>query len=137
MSACANPASMSPRLKFICEAMLLGLPSASSCSTPTVTCPRSSDLSTSPSGDLTRSEEHTSELQSQSNLVCRLLLEKKNNTAQISHSNNTKRTLFFLEAADPEYQLAPVFRSVSTCRVRSFSLHLACVSRPRPLCRVD
>src|SRR2546427_4412312 len=27
--------------------------------------------------DLTRSEEHTSELQSQSNLVCRLLLEKK------------------------------------------------------------
>src|SRR5688572_32044515 len=28
-----------------------------------------------------RSEEHTSELQSQSNLVCRLLLEKKNKTA--------------------------------------------------------
>src|SRR5688572_31048057 len=34
---------------------------------------------------LARSEEHTSELQSQSNLVCRLLLEKKNkkkNTTQ-------------------------------------------------------
>src|SRR2546430_13577848 len=29
-----------------------------------------------------RSEEHTSELQSQSNLVCRLLLEKKNNISQ-------------------------------------------------------
>src|SRR2546430_11338228 len=28
-----------------------------------------------------RSEEHTSELQSQSNLVCRLLLEKKTNNA--------------------------------------------------------
>src|SRR2546430_11555976 len=28
-------------------------------------------------GRATRSEEHTSELQSQSNLVCRLLLEKK------------------------------------------------------------
>src|SRR2546430_5667778 len=28
-------------------------------------------------GALARSEEHTSELQSQSNLVCRLLLEKK------------------------------------------------------------
>mgnify|MGYP002525710381 CR=1 FL=1 len=27
-----------------------------------------------------RSEEHTSELQSRTNLVCRLLLEKKNNT---------------------------------------------------------
>src|SRR2546427_8653657 len=33
-----------------------------------------------------RSEEHTSELQSQSNLVCRLLLEKKkNNTRQTTH----------------------------------------------------
>src|SRR2546430_12623955 len=30
---------------------------------------------------LKRSEEHTSELQSQSNLVCRLLLEKKKTTA--------------------------------------------------------
>src|SRR2546430_9708001 len=29
-----------------------------------------------------RSEEHTSELQSQSNLVCRLLLEKKKNVTQ-------------------------------------------------------
>src|SRR2546427_3838451 len=29
-----------------------------------------------------RSEEHTSELQSQSNLVCRLLLEKKKNGVQ-------------------------------------------------------
>src|SRR2546430_4704968 len=32
-----------------------------------------------------RSEEHTSELQSQSNLVCRLLLEKKKNNAPASH----------------------------------------------------
>src|SRR5256886_13274989 len=32
------------------------------------------------SSTYTRSEEHTSELQSQSNLVCRLLLEKKKNT---------------------------------------------------------
>src|SRR2546427_8785879 len=30
-----------------------------------------------------RSEEHTSELQSQSNLVCRLLLEKKKNNKHI------------------------------------------------------
>src|SRR2546427_9174576 len=30
-----------------------------------------------------RSEEHTSELQSQSNLVCRLLLEKKKKTPEI------------------------------------------------------
>src|SRR2546427_9425411 len=31
-----------------------------------------------------RSEEHTSELQSQSNLVCRLLLEKKKDTFLVS-----------------------------------------------------
>src|SRR2546430_9352805 len=35
-----------------------------------------------------RSEEHTSELQSQSNLVCRLLLEKKKNTATSTHDTN-------------------------------------------------
>src|SRR2546427_9376549 len=33
--------------------------------------------------DLPRSEEHTSELQSQSNLVCRLLLEKKKTTNEL------------------------------------------------------
>src|SRR2546427_12934659 len=32
------------------------------------------------SAEIARSEEHTSELQSQSNLVCRLLLEKKKKT---------------------------------------------------------
>src|SRR2546430_11237119 len=35
-------------------------------------------------GGDSRSEEHTSELQSQSNLVCRLLLEKKKKTNQQS-----------------------------------------------------
>src|SRR5688572_32124609 len=38
---------------------------------------RSIQLSARPRHLLPRSEEHTSELQSQSNLVCRLLLEKK------------------------------------------------------------
>src|SRR2546430_13369189 len=33
-----------------------------------------------------RSEEHTSELQSQSNLVCRLLLEKKKQQYTIAHT---------------------------------------------------
>src|SRR2546430_12918388 len=39
-----------------------------------------------PSG---RSEEHTSELQSQSNLVCRLLLEKKKKARQLSVLQST------------------------------------------------
>src|SRR2546430_8687538 len=42
---------------------------------PQVVCGGRDDLSHE-----TRSEEHTSELQSQSNLVCRLLLEKKKKT---------------------------------------------------------
>src|SRR2546430_7067094 len=37
-------------------------------------------MNSCPSSWNTRSEEHTSELQSQSNLVCRLLLEKKKNS---------------------------------------------------------
>src|SRR5260221_3233167 len=34
-----------------------------------------------------RSEEHTSELQSHSDLVCRLLLEKKNNSMSLIHGS--------------------------------------------------
>src|SRR5688572_31095167 len=48
-------------------------------------------ISWSPEGDIlacVRSEEHTSELQSQSNLVCRLLLEKK----KIKQNNKTGLT---------------------------------------------
>src|SRR5438270_6299269 len=37
-----------------------------------------------------RSEEHTSELQSQSNLVCRLLLEKKNKQISTQQTRNTE-----------------------------------------------
>src|SRR2546427_3639715 len=38
---------------------------------------------------LQRSEEHTSELQSQSNLVCRLLLEKKKKTTKQTNNRLT------------------------------------------------
>src|SRR2546427_3292640 len=52
---------------------------ASSCSGSPLRSSRSRTL-----GPVTaRSEEHTSELQSQSNLVCRLLLEKKKKTNKI------------------------------------------------------
>src|SRR2546430_11712722 len=43
-----------------------------------------------------RSEEHTSELQSQSNLVCRLLLEKKKKT-----NNACCETLYELTSSQP------------------------------------
>src|SRR2546427_6472207 len=46
---------------------------------------------------VSRSEEHTSELQSQSNLVCRLLLEKKkkihsSRLTLLSHTDHVERT---------------------------------------------
>src|SRR2546430_10400459 len=59
-------------------------------------------LSNRPSGGATtmtgRSEEHTSELQSQSNLVCRLLLEKKNYV-----SDNTEPYLPSLDVIAPSH----------------------------------
>src|SRR5688572_32628115 len=42
-------------------------------------CRCSNDIGAGGANCFNRSEEHTSELQSQSNLVCRLLLEKKKN----------------------------------------------------------
>src|SRR2546430_7755051 len=55
----------------------------------------------------TRSEEHTSELQSQSNLVCRLLLEKKKQDLNLS--------VHFPVAAAPVQSIA----SPSTGRTRA------------------
>src|SRR2546427_9484184 len=41
-----------------------------------------------------RSEEHTSELQSQSNLVCRLLLEKKKKKKEIHKCRSMKKRMY-------------------------------------------
>src|SRR5688572_32106460 len=43
--------------------------------------------------EMDRSEEHTSELQSQSNLVCRLLLEKKKKTQTRIIKNRNKKNI--------------------------------------------
>src|SRR2546427_3504988 len=43
-----------------------------------------------------RSEEHTSELQSQSNLVCRLLLEKKKKDENDGNSDRSLRQRYIL-----------------------------------------
>src|SRR2546430_11502495 len=56
----------------------------------------SSDAGRSTYAMACRSEEHTSELQSQSNLVCRLLLEKKN----IHDVSFTQAVMPFHKAAD-------------------------------------
>src|SRR2546427_7882114 len=63
-----------------CRAISSGVPCAT-------TCPPSSPAPGPRS--TTRSEEHTSELQSQSNLVCRLLLEKKKK--DVAHPTDHQR----------------------------------------------
>src|SRR2546430_9032809 len=55
---------------------------------PGTGCPRKGSTATSTSPIRRRSEEHTSELQSQSNLVCRLLLEKKKKQNLFSHTSH-------------------------------------------------
>src|SRR3989475_3444619 len=50
-------------------------------------------------GGQMRSEEHTSELQSQSNLVCRLLLEKKKNNT-MSYCTNSESTILTLHKSN-------------------------------------
>src|SRR2546430_8995881 len=54
-----------------------------------------------------RSEEHTSELQSQSNLVCRLLLEKKKTHAASKHSRHAARVQSGLDVLESQ-KFAPL-----------------------------
>src|SRR2546430_5125469 len=67
-----------------------------------------------------RSEEHTSELQSQSNLVCRLLLEKKKNT----------KTITFYVSVHREWRRSDLHRSTRCLlqfpRSAPYSLALEC-----------
>src|SRR5438309_7669787 len=49
--------------------------------------------------DISRSEEHTSELQSQFQLVCRLLLEKKKSETLATSSGRSSRRAYYGAAA--------------------------------------
>src|SRR2546430_13329025 len=77
-----------------------------------------------------RSEEHTSELQSQSNLVCRLLLEKKN-SPQLSPNVSPSTTAYNTSFTASKYCRA--LRSPS--RLRSSSPPLS-VDNSRSPCRL-
>src|SRR2546430_7295463 len=74
-------------------------------------------LSFLPRGVLARSEEHTSELQSQSNLVCRLLLEKKKNTRLplSSAARVRRRILRLLRTHSFDTQVREIDRNRSAC----------------------
>src|SRR3954463_16821797 len=64
-----------------------------------------------------RSEEHTSELQSHDNLVCRLLLEKKKNVpSQTIRQGNTRQHGHAQEpSATPQHRASRVPRHCRSC----------------------
>src|SRR2546430_3049291 len=93
---------------------------------------KSSDLSPQKSTPAARSEEHTSELQSQSNLVCRLLLEKKK---QHGHRSISPRINAQCHSPETHAAITNVYRPLSgglarrsTC-LRAANLHASALSR--------
>src|SRR2546430_8669273 len=66
-----------PRSTLFPYTTLFRSPALGSCSRQNMSHMPCTAISLWPTPTVSRSEEHTSELQSQSNLVCRLLLEKK------------------------------------------------------------
>src|SRR2546430_12693420 len=76
-----------PRSTLFPYTTLFRSPTAS-CSSPRIPRPCSTRSRRSTTGSPSRSEEHTSELQSQSNLVCRLLLEKKKKNTSLHYPHS-------------------------------------------------
>src|SRR2546430_8487295 len=85
-------------------------------------CAAKSGWCSSPLTCSRRSEEHTSELQSQSNLVCRLLLEKKKYTNLPSHSHWNSRDFFAFTRVPLRYATA-LQRSSDRSTVETHTLH--------------
>src|SRR6266496_1231033 len=82
----------------------------------------------SPGRASSRSEEHTSELQSRRDLVCRLLLEKKNTTtASVAHQHMTRRA----PPPGPASTPAPAGRQ-SVCRSRCWNRHAPVAASAAP-----
>src|SRR5256885_180488 len=72
-----------------------------------------------------RSEEHTSELQSPCNLVCRLLLEKKNDIAYYVHPVNIQTACLIMEGAEfTENIINGVERPVKAAELFAFTLRV-------------
>src|SRR2546430_5550526 len=76
-----------------------------------------------------RSEEHTSELQSQSNLVCRLLLEKKQNRRSTTPRRSTHRRRPY--HARPQHSALLIYSPSAVPRTPLHPILLARLPLPR------
>src|SRR6516164_7582495 len=74
----------------------------------TAWCMSAATRSTTTPGRSSRSEEHTSELQSQFHLVCRLLLEKKKDRKVIDLIEDAKNSTAFAVWTDGGIHAGPV-----------------------------
>src|SRR2546430_8807850 len=81
-----------------------------------------------------RSEEHTSELQSQSNLACRLLLGRKINNLSPYTRSICASCFFSSEAKEVEYSLALTVRCKSICAVSPSAVSGVAVLLLPPTC---
>src|SRR5256886_8494055 len=81
-----------------------------------------------------RSEEHTSELQSQSNLVCRLLLEKKKNTLNRTHdlAENQATTFTYTSSDQTCTSCTPPITTTDRMGIRPPQPLIACRSSCSP-----
>src|SRR2546430_1715719 len=73
-----------------------------------------------------RSEEHTSELQSQSNIVCRLLLQKKKRVLYIIHFfffNDTATTEIYTLSLHDAPPISPLGSGCGTAPVKDLVQH--------------
>src|ERR1022692_917547 len=83
------------------------------------------------SGRPCRSEEHTSELQSPCNLVCRLLLEKKNDLSQLASQHVGPADTSVLKGnkkpydrrSDDKQLIVFFFNDTATTEIYTLSLH--------------
>src|SRR3989454_554277 len=93
--------------------------------------PRARDLSHDQACE-SRSEEHTSELQSPCNLVCRLLLEKKKKKNNYLYSMNTLSLCLLLLLATSLSSFFFFFNDTATTEIYPLSLHDALPIFPAP-----
>src|SRR5205085_8428492 len=84
VAAPGNTVDFSTDVNKRVEIVTMATPSGNTTTTTTRTTTNAPEGAAMNPSDAHRSEEHTSELQSQSNLVCRLLLEKKKPTTHKS-----------------------------------------------------
>src|SRR3712207_8834242 len=91
-----------------------------------------SSTSSRPSSRSSRSEEHTSELQSRQYLVCRLLLEKKNKH-RTPQSTKRETTWYPITPCNANPSPQPSHQRLATLTYHNITLHVHKQGTPIPL----